>query len=90
MSRIISKPILLNRHAKFPNLKLDYGENMHMKTSKFSELDFGENVYLKEPKLKLVFFLVEVKICFLKEHIVSHFELKKLKPVKLFLVGLVL
>ena len=56
LSRIISKPILLNRHAKFPNLKLDYGENMHMKTSKFSELDFGENVYLKEPKLKLVFF----------------------------------
>ena len=47
--------LLLNRHAKFSNLKLDYGENMHMKTSKFSELDFGENVYLKELKLKLVF-----------------------------------
>ena len=41
---------------KFSNLKLDYGENMHIKTSKFSELDFGENAYLKEPKLKLVFF----------------------------------
>ena len=55
LSRIISKPILLNRYAKFPNLKLDYGENMHTKTSKFSKLDFGETVYLKEPKLKLVF-----------------------------------
>ena len=64
MSRIISKPVLLNRYPKFPNLKLDYGENMHMKTSKFSELDFGENVYLKEPRLK-------VKTSFLKE---SHFE----------------
>ena len=53
--RIISKPVLLNRHAKFSNLKLYYGENMHMKTSKFSELDFGENVYSKEPKLKSVF-----------------------------------
>ena len=41
---------------KFSNLKLDYGENMHMKTSKFSELDFGENAYLKETKLKLGFF----------------------------------
>ena len=58
LSRIISKPVLLNRHAKFSNLKIDYGENMHMKTSKFSELDFGENAYLKEPKLKLVFFFL--------------------------------
>ena len=55
LSKIISKPVLHNRHAKFSNLKLDYGENMNMKTSKFSELDFGKNVYLKEPKLKLVF-----------------------------------
>ena len=56
-----------------------------MKTSKFSELDFGENVYLKEPKLKLVF---ERNI--LRPILNQFFELKKLKPVKLFLVGLVL
>ena len=56
-----------------------------MKTSKFSELDFGDNVYLKEPKLKLVF---ERNI--LCPILNQFFELKKLKPVKLFLVGLVL
>ena len=72
-------------HAKISNLKLDYGENMNMKTSKFTELDFGENVYLKEPKLKLVF---ERNI--LRPILNQFFELKKLKPVKLFLVGQVL